>query len=181
MSTIISDICYRSGIYEEGTEIDKDLMEVGKALERSLIAGYEEEFPERYYVPGEIERDGIFGTPDLYDVIDEAVIEFKFTFRSSRADTVVAVRETAPLDHPIYGDKFWKDWTQAKAYCAVQGWKRARLELCHIRGDYREFKVVHNCWEQILTEEEVESHWSKLRKHGERACKTCFKFNCEVH
>jgi hypothetical protein len=127
-------------------------------MEWSIIQRYERHFPGRYIIPPEISLDGIYGHPDLMDLIDEAIEEIKYTDRSSYGPEV-KIGDYAPLDHPIYGEKFWKDWLQIQCYCKMTGWNIGRLNITHPRGDYREFKVVNNVWERVFTKDELDETW----------------------
>lgn len=171
VSTIIKDICLRNNHYVESNVVDKARWELGKALEWAIIQRYTRHFPERYYVPEEIEKDNIFGHPDIIDTCDEivndkAIEEIKFTDRLGNES--VNLFDPPPDDHYIRGIKFWRDWAQIKSYCWMTNIKYGKLTLCHARGDYKERKVIYHTWLQIFEEEELSDFWEMLTSHRDR-------------
>lgn len=108
---------------------------------------------KRYVRAGEIERDGIIGTPDWVDTKDEAVIEFKATWRSSR--------------RPIETD-FWHWWVQIKAYCWMLGTNDATLVAFFVNGDYRDSGPQIRMWKAGFKTEELKDNWKMLYNHASR-------------
>lgn len=106
---------------------------------------------DRYSSPGEVERDGIFGTPDWFDIEDFCVEEFKCTWRSSRRD--------------ISAD-FWSWWVQIKAYCWMLGVETARLRVFFVNGDYRESGPQIRQWQASFDEAELKANWKMLVQHA---------------
>lgn len=190
VSSIVTDQCLRLGYYDEKTDdtIDHTLMELGATFEWALIQRRMTEFPDRYIVLPEISLDGIYGHVDLLDLLEERVIEIKFTYRSTGKVACKVGQSPAP-DHSILSTKFWKDRSQLKAYCRMMKWTKGRLEICHLKGDYQkgkdgkyQFRVIHNAWDFEYTIASLTSHWDGLRRHADDyACKECQRFNYQGH
>lgn len=190
VSPIITDQCLRLGFYDEDRDntIDHTLIELGATFEWALIQRRMLESPDRYMILPEICLDGIYGHIDLLDLWDEVVIEIKFTYRSS-GKVICHVGDSPSRNHPIRGDKFWKDRSQLKAYCRMMKWTKGRLEICHIKGDYLkddsgsyQFRVIHNAWDFVYTVKSLMDHWNGLRRHVDNhACKQCQMFPYQGH
>ena len=133
-------------------------MELGKAFEYALAASMAEDSPDRYLQPGELELDGMFGTPDIYNATDNAIEEIKLTWMST--------------NNEVDGKKFWRYWTQIKAYCHMWGTHIGRLHTLFIMGDYRYQQgtggPVYKCWEQVFTQDELEENWTMLKQIGRK-------------
>lgn len=118
----------------EERPIDIVRANLGNALERSIIAGLVESDPGRYMRPGELEFDGWYGTPDLWDLGPEhrkhhkgwSTREVKLTWASARR---------AIEDGPE-AEWFWRYWVQLKAYCHMAGQRHGSLTICFVNGDY---------------------------------------------
>lgn len=174
VSDVIRDLCIRLGHYDEHSTLSHTRMQLGRVVEWALISMYQLEFPGRYEVLGELSLDDLYGTPDLYDCELQRPHEFKFTFRSSNDyGHTCEVGHTAPDDHPIHGEKFWRDRVQLKAYMemlrAMDMLPRCDgvLELLHVRGDYKGIEVDHNVWEVGCSERELANNWDRLLQHRE--------------
>ena len=106
------------------TPIDLTRANLGNAFERAMIEALSELHPDRYARPGQLEHEGVFGTPDLWDVNDWATLEFKLTWASARrAEDIEDVW-------------FWRYWVQLKAYCHMAGQTTGRLCIGFVNGDY---------------------------------------------
>ena len=166
VSTIITDLCRKAGIFKKGgdTKLSTVWAQLGCALEWAIIERYEEHFPGRYLQPGEQELDGIFGTPDLFDMEDWALVEIKLAWISSRHDPVP---DTCPAcNGPC--QKLWRYWVQLKAYCRMMETTTARLMVCFVMGEYKGGGPVWREWEWEFTRQELEENWKMLKTHGER-------------
>jgi hypothetical protein len=162
VSVIIRSLCLRLGHFagsesnpEEGR--DQTRLELGCAFEdavaRALADRYAADMPGRYCRIGEIEKDGLLGTPDLLDLEAWAVAEIKLTWMSAR--------------HDPESEKFWKYWVQLKAYCHMLETQVGHLHVCHINGDYRTNRgPVYNVWRAEFTKSELAENWRMLLTHG---------------
>lgn len=124
-------------------------LNLGSALEHAIADALEKREPDRYVRPGELQLDGIFGTPDLIDLLDWTVCEIKLTWMSCR--------DADPEDV-----KFWRYWVQLKAYCKMANAHRGRLWVVFINGDYREREPVGIAWEQEFEQAELDENWGML-------------------
>lgn len=132
VSHAIRRLCIQLGHFDDRPlPEDRTRLELGSAFEDALIDALTSALinrvvasdPDRYVRLGEQSLDGIYGTPDLYDLHEQAVIEVKLTWLSLKWDP----------ESP----KFWKYWKQLQAYCHMLGTRRAKLWICHINGDYK--------------------------------------------
>lgn len=101
----------------------------------------------RYFRPDPVCRDGIVGSPDGIDCRDDAVLEYKCTWRSSNRDI--------ELSFPHY-------WWQVKSYCWMTGLDVARLYVLFINGDYRGTGPVFKGWQAHFTERELKDNWRMI-------------------
>ncbi len=154
ISTVIHDLCIRLGHFKGDLDPNQAWFELGNALEWAIIQRMEREFPGRYIQPGELELNGLYGTPDLWDLDEWLTIEIKCAWMSSK--------------HQPDDDKFWRYWTQVKAYCKMAGMDRAHLYVTHINGDYTKVGPDFRVWEQVFTQEELDENWAMLVTTGQR-------------
>jgi hypothetical protein len=124
----------------------------GFIWERALEMAYKDMLGVR---PGEVELDGIIGSPDgiaddplgKLDMVDE---EYKLTWRSSR--------------RPIEDN--WYYMTQFMGYCKMLGTTVTVAKVLYIAGDYRgsgpQYKVYRIEYEQ----RELDRNWNYLLAHA---------------
>lgn len=166
VSHVIHDMCIRMGHYQERDDSDRNQaqLELGNAVEHALIERYmlhsQDDEPDRYVRPGELEKDGMFGTPDLVDFYDSAINEFKLTWMSAKQQPD--------------GMKFWKYWTQVKAYCYMMDWLIGRLHVMFVNGYYPGkdtvgfgYSPIYRLYEHRFTRPELERNWLNLQQHAE--------------
>lgn len=156
VSHIIRKLCLALGHFEDTGDPNTSLMELGSAFEdavaTSLAKRWATAYPDRFIQPGELELGGLIGTPDLFDIIDNAIVEIKLTKISSR--------------HDIESDKFWKYWVQVKTYCTMIGVNTGRVHIGHINGDYKGIEVHYNVWEDTFTPSELYENWRMISSHA---------------
>ena len=163
ISTIIRSLCIRLGHFDPEKFNDDNKVtrfEMGNAFEDAVIhalrARWTKYDPDRYVDIGELEKDDLFGTPDLYDVIDDIIHEMKLTWMSSRR---------GPGD-----EKFWKYEVQIKAYCWMIESTTAHLHVAYLNGDYS-YKSpggdpTYRVWKYEFTPSELAENWLMLKTHG---------------
>lgn len=161
VSDIIHYLCIRLGHYDEREDNElspavQSRMQIGCAFEDIIADRLSRDSPDRYVRVGEIERDGIFGHPDLVDTRDTAVEEDKATWLSAK--------------HGPGSSKFWKWEVQLKAYCYMLEIPLGRLRVCYLNGDYKwtrsaESGVYVPLYERRFTEGELEDNWGMLLDH----------------
>lgn len=108
---------------------------------------------ERYMRLGEVEMDGIYASPDLFDIQDFCVDEFKATWRSMR--------------RKIETD-FWSWLVQTKAYCKMTHTNWARISVFWVCGDYRASGPQVKRYEIRYDDAEIQRNWDMLRGHADR-------------
>jgi hypothetical protein len=105
--------------------------------------------------PGEIERDGIVGSPDVLDLSISRLIELKCRWMSaSKFDS-------------LEKNFFW-ELLQIKCYLAMLGWVEAELTVFFVAGNWR---PPIPCVRSVLlefTEREVEEGWNSVLDHARR-------------
>lgn len=158
VSQCVQAICIARGVLRDDYTPNPALLHFGLAVERAVIAMYDECEPGRYTRPGELARDGLLGTPDLYDARDDSLDEIKSTYLSSRVDPA--------------GPKFFKYDLQVAAYCHMLGTPRSRLHVVHLRGDYSQgdgppAPVLH-VWERVWTRSELIETWALIKQYARK-------------
>lgn len=143
--------------FDRDTPISLGRANFGNAVERMIIEGLKEIDPNRYARPREVELEDWYGTPDLLDTVDHAVVEVKLTWASMRrADD-------------IEGEWFWRYWVQGAAYAYMLGLKKVRLYVCFINGNYSRDDNDPDAgpqiegWERTYTDDELEENWNMLK------------------
>lgn len=123
---------------------------VGRMFERILAETIF--LPPRYIRPGEIDIDGIIGSPDAIDCDDGAVVEIKATWKSSKRP-IESLREY-----------FW----QIQAYCYMLQVQRAKLYVFYVCGDWSPPKPIWppKAWQLDFSWSELEGNWCMLKREG---------------
>lgn len=155
VSEVIHELCIRLGYFkgELDEKPNNSWMQLGCALEDSLVRRFDEHHPGKYVRVGELELDGLFGTPDLVNVDDWADEEIKLSWMSSA--------------RPPDDVKMWRYWVQIKAYCKMLESNIGRLHVCHINGDWRGQGPIYRVWEQTFTKGELNENWHMLLTHAD--------------
>lgn len=160
VSHVIHDLCIRTGVYEERVDAPPhNKLILGTLLEYALRSSYEQSNPGRYVVPGELELDGLYGTPDLLDTHDGAIHEIKMSWLSERH---------AENPDPRSNPKLWKFWVQLMAYLRMLGLDLGRLEIAFVRGDYKSEDAGYRKWECRFSRRELAENWTMLCRHRDR-------------
>jgi len=111
--------------------------EKGWLWEVALSRAFGEKAAKR---PGELELDGIVGSPD--GVTDDGVIEeYKCTAKSSN---------TSPTD-------MWRWMMQVKGYCKMAGTTKCVFRILHLS-----FVPVYKVWELTFTQRELDENWEAI-------------------
>lgn len=149
----------------EDRPIDIVRANLGNAVERMIIAGLAEAEPDRFVRPGELEHEGWYGTPDLWDLgenhgkglDDWATLEIKLTWASARrAEDIEDVW-------------FWRYWTQLKTYAHFAGQTKGKLAIVFVNGNYSrdpdDPDAGPQCymWEDEWTHEELLENWLMIK------------------
>lgn len=165
VSSRIHTLCISLGHYAER---DKDSqgspiisptilsrMQLGCALEHAISARYALQFPNQYLQIGEIEKDGIHGTPDLVCIYSTLSIhEIKLTWMSTKGGPG--------------SEKFWKYEVQLMAYCYMLSTLIGYLHVCYVMGNYKYNPddpgsgVIYRVWRYNFTMSELKSNWRML-------------------
>lgn len=100
--------------------------------------------------PGELERDGIFGTHDGLWISDEIT-------------AVWECKQTTKKAQPIEG--LWMYLKQGASYCAMSGLRHVLYDVCFLLGDYtRPYQPIGVTTLVEFTEKECESWWQNVLK-----------------
>jgi hypothetical protein len=151
VSTLVKRICQQlePDRFANG-EMDWNRIEFGSTLERVI----EEMWQRRRRLtvrPGEIQCDGIIGSPDAVTFEDGDLIvdEIKATWMTSRG---------CPEDR-----KFWHWLVQVRAYCWMLQTERARLHVFFVNGNYRDERAPQFLvWDLLFDRRELQENWQML-------------------
>lgn len=147
VSQIIRHMMVTSGLEEQSDFTEDDLNQfavIGRLWEQMLADTMFK--PPRYQRPGEIECDGIYGSPDAVDTEDCTLAEYKVTWKSSNRAI----------------ESFFKYMLQVKAYCYMLGLTRCRLYVCFICGNYKPPLPQFKAWEIEFSPHELKDNWRML-------------------
>jgi hypothetical protein len=117
--------------------------------------------------PGEIELDGITGSPDLLDLSDGVVgVETKLTWKSSRKlDTSSKPAILESLDK-----HFWAHKIQCLSYAKMLGINIYRLHYFFVAGDWRPPVPCVKAIQMEFSDRELDGNWGMItrfaRDHG---------------
>lgn len=122
--------------------------------------------PARYQRPGEYidPATGIIGTPDVIDVVDKVVEEWKSTWMSCR---LTGGPGTELLDSP----KFWHWLVQLQAYLYLTKLTTGRIRALFINGDYDRSKEggggpEFHTYELVFRQREIDENWAMMVAHA---------------
>ncbi len=119
---------------------------LGVAWEELRASMYAEH--ELVWQPYELERDGIYGTPDGLMFDPERIWECKQT--TKRVQSIATC---------------WMYLKQSLAYCAMSGLRSVQFDICWVLGDYsRPYQPVATTSLVEFEEREIESWWAVILK-----------------
>ena len=150
VSSIIRNIGIKIGTNKGNTFSEDDLNSfavIGRLWERVLADLLFP--PPQYERVGEIEADGIIGSPDCVDTQNWSDVEMKVTWVSSKDF--------------INRQKFREYLYQCKAYCYMLGMVRARLIVLHVCGNYAPPVPVTKEYDLTFTTQELRDNWAMLK------------------
>lgn len=151
VSQIIRHIMETSGLAEQSDFTDDDLnmfAVIGRLWEQMLADTVFR--PPRYQRPGEIELDGIYGSPDAVDTEDGVLAEYKVCWKSSNRSI----------------ESFFKYWLQIKSYCWMLGLNKARLYVFFVNGTYKPPLPIIKAWEAEFTTPELRDNWRVIKENA---------------
>jgi len=149
--------------------IDQVRANLGNALEYAMIEALAREYPDRYVRPGQLHYQGIYGTPDLWDMWGGsnkkpkkdlpmsawATVELKCTWASSRRA------------EDIEDQWFARYWWQLKSYAIMAGMSRGVLIIVFINGDYKGGPPEGMMWMDKWAKEELIENWSMIHSYAQ--------------
>jgi hypothetical protein len=154
VSSIINYILTTTGLSDKRNDFDDDDLNmfaiVGRLWEQMLANILFK--PPRYQRPGEIECDGIYGSPDAVDCDDACLMEFKVTWKSS--------------SRPIESSAFIKYIAQVKAYCHMLGLSKVRLYVFFVCGNWKPPIPQFKAWEIEFSRAELKTNWDMIVRNG---------------
>ena len=102
---------------------------------------------------GEVELDGIVGTPDGINVDEDGVYiqEFKLTWKSSR--------NFCPTEHFYYK-------VQGMSYCKMANLSRCHWKVLFVNGNYRGSGPQYKQWMVEFSELELQENWDSVLAHA---------------
>jgi hypothetical protein len=153
VSTVLKSILLALDPERFGGEMDLARIELGFAVERLIERAFAERQQNILRI-GELEKDGISGSPDGVSFSeagdDEMIIhEIKCTWMSM----------TGCPEHK----KFWHWLAQIKAYCYLAETHRARLHVFFINGNYKDQRSPQYAeWDLLFHDGELAENWAML-------------------
>lgn len=155
VKAIIDDLALIQGFLKHDVQLTTTWAQFGLIWEYAVASCRQQRSPGRYIRLGEIERDGIYGTPDLHDVEDWAVEEYKLKWMSSK--------------HDIRSEKLWRDLMQVMAYCYMTDSGIGRLLVGFVNGDWKKDGIGPSVspWECRFKSQELSEVWRMIKRHGE--------------
>lgn len=103
--------------------------------------------------PGEVEMDGIIGSPDLYNVQNGKVADTKATWKSARK-----------LENL---EKFFWSWLmQIKGYCWMMGVQEAEVYIFCVNGDYKPPAPKAYQIDLKFSVHELRQNWDMIKNHA---------------
>ena len=143
-------------------DLDKFAL-VGRLWEQQLSMAA---FPKpRYERIGEIECDGIIGSPDALDTHEWALHEYKVAWGSSKLATPIDLVNPYTTDSMRH--KFRSYLLQCQAYCHMLGLVRAELVVFHVNGPWRPPLPTAIRHRLLFTPGELEATWMLFKMHAE--------------
>ena len=150
LTSIIRHIRDKAGFgYGDGPGWDRDTtMEVGFLWEDVLDAAFKDRMAIR---PGEVELDGVVGSPDGIgedpEGVEHAVLEeLKCTWRSSRR---------SPTED-------WSWMVQIKSYCKMIGTTVTIMRVLYLMGDYKGSGPQYKVFRIEFTQDELDQNWAMI-------------------
>lgn len=123
-----------------------------RVLERALSEQYEQEH-DFLVRPGEQYLDGIYLSPDPFDLRDGVLEEWKCTWKSSNKFADI--------------EKFFWEWTvQIKSYLKALGLTQCRLRVYFVNGDYKDSGPQVKCAMLTFTQREIDENWRMITNHA---------------
>jgi hypothetical protein len=144
--------------------------------------------PDRYQRPGEFTRPvsgtgtgkrlkQLIGTPDLLDMTDLCVEEWKATKISTSQITPPAY--WSPKDHGVFdpfdNPRIWPWLAQGKTYLCMTGFNILRIRVLFINGNYKwgtdGSDWTFKCWQISYSDSELAQHWHMIETHARQLLK----------
>jgi hypothetical protein len=122
---------------------------------------------------GEVEVDGIIGSPDGVDASSDPCVleEFKWTWKSNKGTPWPCsdheyIREGCDQCTHTWDSKhiWWQ--MQMKAYCYMLGLRHARLRVLFVNNNYIDKIPVLRGWSFEWTQEELADFWQQLKRQA---------------
>lgn len=124
------------------------MMALGVGWEEFRASHYSES--ELLWQPGELERDGLFGTPDGLLLQHDPVSIWECKRTTKKIQSISSC---------------WMYLKQSLSYCAMAGLDRVQIDILWVCGDYkRPYQPMATSSLVEFTESEIESWWKVLLK-----------------
>jgi hypothetical protein len=134
-------------------------------LERALADYYLDHYNEDEMIirPDQICVDGIWGSPDGYNISEQSIYEYKFTWKSGPNDE----KGTS-----IEDEKFTYYMIQMKSYCHMWGTNKSTLWPLFCNGSYNQgYQPALRAWDFTWTAAELKRNWKMILKWKDKAIK----------
>lgn len=119
----------------------------------------------RYERIGEIDKDGIIGSPDAIDLYEWTLHEYKVAWGSSGLATPPDL--VNPYKTDSMRQKFRSYILQCQAYCHMLGLVSAEITVLHVNGPWRPPLPTALRHRLLFSPGELEATWMLFRMHAE--------------
>lgn len=181
LSEVLRHLAFQTGVLDiryDVEDMDELLMGIGMAVEDWLIST---QHPEVIGQPGEVEKDGIYMTPDGLSLLDGDASLF-----SLREDTSLDSGDVNVLNEIKFTKKSSRDFVehlrmrskkamlylwQIMAYCYALGTHLAILRIVFINGNYSRTEENGSRARYMLyyfhfSDEDLEENWQMVLNHA---------------
>lgn len=157
LSHVLTYIEEQLGKKYENNSGGQNYMAMGFVWERLLEVALNEPENPNIIRPGEQCLNGIYLTPDGYNIADGCLEEWKCTWKSCHP-------ERSPIDGPKFQRWFW----QQMGYCKALGLTKSRLRVFYINGDYgANRRPMPFQYDISFTQSEIDDNWDMVLAHAE--------------
>src|SRR5574341_2631862 len=139
--------------FDPSSGLNWEKITAGWAWEEALGAAFVKLNHDVIQQFGELERDGITGTPDAYNPSENALEEYKATWASAKRD--------------ITDDLFYHWHLQTQAYLHMAGLDTVIFRVFFVNGHYQHpYDPCWKSWRITYEPRELENNWAMLMRHA---------------
>lgn len=176
VSAVLRYCAIQAKILKPGDRLEEDLplwMALGFAWEEFAASLY----PEICWQPGEMERNGVYGTPDGISGFtpkkgDSPKLIAREVARALKGENQIAIEEFKfTRKKTRKGDEILDEWLwmqQLRSYCGFYSSTLSRLHVAYINGDYKPLEPKYMRYVILFTDAEIASTWAMIDKNKDK-------------